>query len=176
MIRELWADSVDEKPENYDFWENKPFEDWEIAIDSCLTDEERVNEEFMPMMNYRYPVPHFDEKKMSCNEIKEALKPTGLTLVKDLKTDEYYLALVGGGMDMSWDICESYINLGYLPPAHFCRHLPSMAGMRVTPSTEKVLLGCKRSLSLSNAWNEQGLAHLEEIEHEIRGRGLGYRI
>ena len=41
--------------------------------------------------------------------------------------DESVLALAGAGMDFSWDICRTYILLGYLPPFHFC-DLPQMAG------------------------------------------------
>ena len=175
-IRNCWTDSVEESAEKYDFWENKQYEDWDVAIDGCLTDEEREYEEFQPMHNYRYHLPHFDEKNMNCEEMKDAVKHTNLTVVQDKHNDEYFLALTGTGMDMSWDICEAHINMGYLPPADFCRRLPRMGDMSITPSTEKVILGCKRSLTLSKGWAEYGLNELEKVEREIRGRGLGYKI
>ena len=48
-IDELWIDSVDVKPEDYNFGERFEGEEWEHPFER--TDEEMENEEFMPMMN-----------------------------------------------------------------------------------------------------------------------------
>ena len=120
-------------------------------------------------MNYRYPVPDFDRKSHSSSKIKKALDEAGsLTLIEDLKSGEKYLALTGGGMDLSWDINKGYINLGFTPPAHFCRNLPEMAGMRFTKENEEVILGCRRSLEAQSGWNESGLKKLKDLEKALK--------
>ncbi|RKZ06845.1 hypothetical protein DRQ25_12965 [Candidatus Fermentibacteria bacterium] len=104
-VSELWTSSVDEKPEDYDFWENKFAEDWNIPFKQ--TDEELESGEFTPLMNLFYPLPEFEEKRMDSDEIKESLDDAGsVTLIEKLKTGEKGLALSGGGMDLSWDICR----------------------------------------------------------------------
>lgn len=83
-----------------------------------------------PMMNYYYPLPAFDDDP---EEAQGKLAGVCVTLVRltncDFEPDGegYALALTGGGMDLSWDICEAYIRLGYAPPLHFSR-LPQFAG------------------------------------------------
>ena len=40
--------------------------------------------------------------------------------IKDQYGDwEAALAVSAGGMDLSWDVCEAYLLLGYLPPLNF---------------------------------------------------------
>lgn len=93
-------------------------------------------EDWFPAMNYVYPLPSPppDDWKTrvsccTCVEIDGAP----------------YLALTGGGMDMSWEICESFIALGYYPPAHFAE-LPSMAGRGESKADRAILAACRRSL------------------------------
>jgi len=167
-MEKLWIDTADVKPEDYDFYNMRYGEDWDIPFER--TGEEMENEEFMPMMNYRYPIPDFDEKHHSSKEIKRALNEAGsVTLVEDLKSNKKYLALTGGGMDLSWDIVKGYVNLGFAPPAHFCRDLPRMAGMKLTKGNEEAILGCRRSLKAQSGWNERGLEKLDDLEKYMRG-------
>ena len=166
-IEKLWIDTADAKPEDYDFYEKHYGEDWDIPFER--TDEEMENDEFAPMMNYRYPLPEFDRKNHSSEKIKRALSNAGsITLIEDLKSNEKYLALSGGGMDLSWDIVQGYINLGFTPPAHFCRNLPKMAGMKLTKGNEEAILGCRRSLKAQSGWNESGLEKLDDLEKYMR--------
>ena len=166
-IEKLWIDTADAKPENYDFYDKQYGEDWDIPFEQ--TEEEMENEEFAPMMNYRYPLPDFDQKGHSSDEIKKALSKAGsVTLVEDLKSGEKYLALSGGGMDLSWDIVQAYVNLGFTPPAHFCRRLPRMAGMSLTSGNRNAIMGCRRSLKAQSGWNEQGLKELDETEARLK--------
>ena len=70
------------------------------------------SEESYPMMLYCYPLA-FDP---SDEKIIEVCKRTACTVVMDNQTDDYYLALAGGGMDLSQDIALAYlITDGYIP-------------------------------------------------------------
>lgn len=63
------------------------------------------NERGMPMMNYAYPLHHsIDEDK-----ILDIVENTNCTVVEDSDTGEYFLALTGGGMNLSQDIALAYI-------------------------------------------------------------------
>ena len=89
---------------------------------------ERIYEsdDYTPVMSYYYPLPNL---RMSNEQAQVAIEDTNCVVVnvKDEYGDwETVLALAGGGMDLSWDICEAYMLLGYLPPLHFCR-LPESA-------------------------------------------------
>lgn len=110
-------------------------EDYNIPFD--LTDEEQDNGDFVPMMNYCYQLEN--EFNMPEN-IKEILGEAGaITLIQKTENDKYYLALSGGGMDLSWEICRAYILLGYLPPAKFC-YLPKFAGMDFKKARNKKVI------------------------------------
>ena len=141
---------VNVKPRNFDFSEGYA-ETWEIALE--LTESEEENEEFVPMMNYIYPLGDTEwfERDMQNKfgsdwrkKVKSRLSNT--TLIYMIEDEKYYLALTGGGMDLSWEICESYINLGYNPPTHFC-NLPRMADMDYNSvKNKRTINACKESL------------------------------
>lgn len=58
-----------------------------------------------PMMLYAYPL----DITPSDEEILEIHKETCCTVVQNKKTDEYFIALCGGGMDLSQHIALAYI-------------------------------------------------------------------
>lgn len=94
-----------------------------------------------PMMNYYYPIElRMDEKYAAI-----AIADLPLCLVRFDK-DNVALALTGGGMDLSWEICEAFIRLGSYPPVHFC-DLPAMAGKKNDPDALAIIEACKTSLS-----------------------------
>lgn len=79
-----------------------------------------------PMMSFAYPLPNFPG---DAREAAEKLADLPLAVVEFTSgplEGLTALALTGGGMDLSWEICEGYIRLGYLPPIHF--EIPGMAG------------------------------------------------
>jgi len=76
------------------------------------------------------------------------------------KLFEYGLALTGGGMDFSWEVCEAYIRLGHLPPTHFAR-LPDMANRGNSERDRKIIAACKMSFRGQRDRAEQGLRDLE---------------
>lgn len=82
-----------------------------------------------PMMNYAYPC--------DVDDIGDAAaKLDGLPLcVVEHDDGRTELALTGGGMDLSWEICAAYVRLGYAPPIHFAS-LPNMAGGPGIPTAE----------------------------------------
>lgn len=165
-IDALWIDTADVKPEDYNFGEGYA-EKWDLAI--SRTDEEIENGEFEPMMNHRYPLPHFNDKNLSDEFIKKALNRAGsVTLIEDLESNEKYLALTGGGMDLSWDIVKGYVNLGFAPPAHFCRDLPRFGGDRLTQENKEAIMACRKSLSAQSGWNQRGLEKLDDLEKTMR--------
>ena len=81
--------------------------------------------------------------------MKKAVDDAGaVTLIRREDDGEYYLALAGGGMDLSWDIAAGYVNLGYLPPFKICEHLPEFAGQKYDDVKHRnVILACQRSIS-----------------------------
>jgi hypothetical protein len=73
-------------------------------------DEEDPDNNY-PMFNYAYPLP--DEYTLNPSRARKALRHYALTIVSLAAHDRYYLALTGGGMDMSWHICGAYIAPGF---------------------------------------------------------------
>jgi hypothetical protein len=97
-----------------------------------------------PMMNYFYPLGHdMDSSK--------ALKLADLPVCLVELDGECGLALTGGGMDLSWEICEAYIALGLLPPVHFC-NLPAMSGRGTSVKDQLTVHACKESLRIMGNW------------------------
>lgn len=95
----------------------------------------------MPMMNYAYSLP--EGRTYNADSAALVVENTCLTLVQDVKQERYYLALTGGGMDLSWSIVEAFVLLGLLPPAHF--RLPEFAGETLTPKKRKLIAAMRRS-------------------------------
>ena len=83
----------------------------------------------MPMMNYYYALPYY-EGDPEADQLTLYQSSANVVLVRmmgvDGDEDTYVLALSGGGMDLSFDICHAYILLGYAPPIQFC-DLPDFA-------------------------------------------------
>jgi hypothetical protein len=172
-VSKLSAHYVDAKPENYDFGDcgqyivdgddhafingdGQPVPGKALMEENDLDEDDLVDwaeangfstcpchgEDFRefdsaegPMMNYRYPI---DDKWFNAD---------GARRIADL---EVYLALTGGGMDLSWEICEAYVRLGCLPPSHF--ELPAMAGKKLTERTALVLTAVERSNDVLTGW------------------------
>lgn len=118
-----------------------------------------------PMMNYRYDI---DTRRVGGpRAAAAALARLPLCLVVFEGNDEY-LALTGGGMDLSWEICEAYMRLGYLPPAHFI-DLPGMAGKSLKdPDDRWVIEGCMRTAEVQMEWAENRLERLKEYQERVR--------
>jgi len=72
--------------------------------DECDVSEDSAR----PMMNYLYPLEltDFDEDK-----ILKVVRETNCTVLENNESGEWFLALCGGGMDLSQDIGYSYMIL-----------------------------------------------------------------
>lgn len=152
------------KPADLSFeCENKPrtFEEGDWCQDETCDGRYEADVNAQPMMNYYYPLP-FDGDAQGASERIEDLP----LVVVEFVDGSHCLALSGGGMDFSWEICEAYMRLGFLPPFHFCR-LSAMAdkpshggeweyveryGRAEYDRNRWIIEGCKRSASVMQEW------------------------
>lgn len=179
-VTELRTDSIDVTPEDRDWSEGWP-EQWDwLRVPECPECEqpgEEVEESHVwkcnnpacenqgaeledddldegPMMNYSYDLPDIYDQS-------DAAKLAGLPLCivtpgeDNWRDAQYALALTGGGMDLSWEICEAYIRLDLLPPTHYC-DLPKMSGRGSEAYSEEsrardavIVAACKRACEVA---------------------------
>jgi hypothetical protein len=136
MTNELFSYELIEKREHeFDFSRGYGVE-WEIALP--LNDIEIADGEYDPLLNFLYPLGEYFEVPSDFRE-----KLDNMTIVK--AEDQYWLALTAAGMDLTWEICRTYINLGYYPPVAFCR-LPAMSGRGSSPGDLEIIRRCNESL------------------------------
>jgi hypothetical protein len=125
--------------------------------EELLTDWEGRNE---PMMNYAYLLP----RKPAAEEV-EALASLPLTVVQLEPQETYALVLTGGGMDLSWEIAEAHIRLGYYPP--IARDLPDMSEpLEIRQRT--VLMCMEASLRIAERWAQQSRDDLYRLAVKMR--------
>lgn len=128
-------------------------------------EEALESEDAGPMMNYSYELPAkcwgAREAWTRADAGKIAHLPLVIVFFNGDPSDAA-LALSGGGMDLSWEICQAFMRLGFLPPAHFAA-LPKMAGMPATDVHLWVIAGCKQSLGCQRDWADSALARLAEF-------------
>lgn len=100
---------------------------WSRIID--LSQESTYSAEG-PMMSSYWPVS--EEDSLDENELARlAAKIADLPLCVVYVDGTVGLALTGGGMDLSWEIAEAFIRIGYYPPTGLGT-LPQTAGMEYT--------------------------------------------
>jgi len=178
-VEDLFYGCDNEKPRHID-WSDLPYESWEVVQPYTVEDFEEYGDPYeyseeaeeklgygsfeameesnQPMMNYLYPIGEGDELD---SEDAKAIDSLNVCLVYFTESEEYALALTGGGMDLSWDIVEAYVRLGYLPPVHFSR-LPKYAGMRMSPRYRVIVSAMLRSI-------EGNISHLEREAKALKG-------
>jgi len=188
--KNLRSDAVDCKPRDYD-WSAGYGEKWDyFEADYCQDCGQRVvargeerhhyldNETDChgyiccegPMMNYFYPLPISRGDSFDGDEAAKKIVKVSLCVVHLEDSDEWGLALTGGGMNLSWDICSAYIRLGYLPPAHFC-DLPNFAGMKLSRGNAAIIAACRRALKLRVLWAKADLERLQRLRQTLKERG-----
>jgi hypothetical protein len=142
---------IDAQPRRFDFTEGYSTR-WEIPLD--LTDEEWEHETYVPIYNVFYllgadfKVPRDFRSRLN-----------NMTIVRT--DDEHGLALTGCGMDYTWEICETYLNLGYYPPVAMCR-LPRMAGRGTSAGDRRIIDGCLQSLDAMLTQHQWTYDHLRQ--------------
>lgn len=112
-----------------------------------------------PMMSYYYPLDVDDNA-----EAARLLVDTPLVVVE--VGDQTGLALSGGGMDLTWEICEAFLALGFYPPVHFC-DLPGMA-KEDSPENRMIVAACRESVRIKQRWLARTLERLDQAEAELR--------
>lgn len=110
-----------------------------------------------PMMNHSYGLPDFDGNEDSAKLIVDL----PLVLVRFEDSGEWALALSGGGMDLSWEICEAYMLLGYFPPSHFAE-VPQMSSRGRSARDRWILAGARKSLQCQKQRASRALRRLRE--------------
>lgn len=115
-----------------------------------------------PMMSYWYPVRLRDPEDA-------AKRIAHLPLCVVEVEGQTGLALTGGGMDLSWEICAAFVALGYLPPVHFA-NLPDMAGNGNTLAERKLIRACEESFRVSMRWAQNGIADLKRLRKRAAER------
>jgi hypothetical protein len=175
-LERLRCDAVHDEPRDYD-WSEGYGESWEFydaedceecgglitsskgQCDKCDNDPDFEG----PMMNYFYELP----SDIDPDDAAETIKDLPLCIVYLTETEEYGLALTGGGMDLSWEICEAFVLLGYLPPFHFCR-LPRMAGKRLDYGNNALVLdACKKTCEVLHNWIVGTESDLKQLEYRL---------
>ena len=115
-----------------------------------------------PIYNYYYPLVQgisFDQ------EDAKKIRHLNTCLVYLEDKDQYVLSLTGCGMDMSWDIVESYIRLGYYPPVHF--RLPNFAGTPNNLHNRVIINSCIESRKIVKGWMDSDIRDFEHLTRSI---------
>lgn len=90
----------------------------------------------VPMMNFLYPLElsNFEDTK-----ILEVINKTNCTILEDTESGEYFLALCGGGMDLSQDIALAYLILEKWIPGDLLRNTLSQKAFSISKENYKIL-------------------------------------
>lgn len=133
-------------------------DEWRELVRSVMYDDQ---DSLSPMMNYYYPLPHL---RLTPGEAQEKVMGTSCVVV--LVDGEPVLALAGGGMDLSPDICRAYVNLGYYPPMHFAEGLPRL-GTAYREITPELLDACLEGARIALGWAQSTVERLEKFAEEV---------
>jgi hypothetical protein len=166
-----WSEALGEDMEGWEAFELEECEECDrtlICSSHCGQDEHRhvqpeiedeegdeIENECMgtvnyfegPMMNFFHPC---ELRDLSNEEAAERIAHLPLCIV-EMQDGERGFALTGGGMDLSWEICDAYISCGYLPPFQ-STDLPDMSGKEKHPRTQLILAACQRSGEILEGW------------------------
>lgn len=138
------------------------------SIDECPCAEDPMdawtNHCEGPMMNYYYELGSL--RQADEHEAAKLLIGLPVCLVEIADERDFCLALTGGGMDLSAEICEAYVRLGYLPPSHFT-NLDHMA-KRFTVDDEIVAEACIRTNQMLLYWAQRRLERGQEYLAYVR--------
>ena len=149
----------------YEFYSENPKEaekDGHEVEDGTVTYLDDAADEHVPIMLYAYPLYHEPEKE----KIIEVCRRTNCTVVMKKDTEEYFLALTGGGMDLSQDIALAYIIAqGWIPTA-LAYAVSTQPELSVSKKDWlEVAERCKKELELAIDSNKR---KIEEWEDSIK--------
>jgi hypothetical protein len=121
---------------------------WEESLDS-----------YAPMMNYA----HILETKPEEDKILDVALKTNCSIMFDNEKDVYYIALNGGGMDLSQDIGLAYVILENWIPEDLINQISRQEGLSISKEDFKTLKKeivkqsqtySERYKTLSERWKE----------------------
>lgn len=133
---------------------------WSDEVDAwlCMDCGEEIEDESEgPMMNYHYPLPDLGRIGGDVRRAASLISDLPLCVV-EFADGSISLALTGGGMDLSWEICEAFTRLGFLPPFRFAQDPPKLAGHAIDPY---LLAACKRTCDVLKGWTERAVERLD---------------
>lgn len=119
------------------------------------------HDSFQPIMNYLWPCePRYG---MADEDAATAIdQHAGATVLVTINSDQHNglqgIALTGGGMDMSWDICAAYLCCGCIPPVRLLSGVPHFAGQKNSELTRAVL----ECMDLAADWLESKAKRIRE--------------
>jgi hypothetical protein len=141
-----WYDEADE--------DSGPVEKWHRWAEDTM----REDDGYAPVLNYLYPISDLKDPAAAQTTLDRACVPVVVVLVDD----EPFLALSGGGMDLSWEICQAYIELGHMPPLHFC-DLPKYSDRGKSERDQLIIRACLRSCETAHVWAERRERNLKAL-------------
>src|SRR3990167_2447238 len=130
----------------------------------------------IPIMNYIYPLEltDFDEAK-----ILKVVRETNCTVLENSDSGEWYLAMCGGGMDLSQDIALAYIILEKWIPKDLLGNVCSSPCLSLGSKNWKILAKGVISQSRSEArdaedrakrWGDSLGVHLKTKRDEAKAK------
>ena len=139
-----------------------------FGLDPYIFEEDNQDddEQWNPVMSYAYPLGR--DGCLTRDDWHRVMSNCTIVLIDGAP----FLALTGGGMDMTWEICESYLRCGYFPPAHFAS-LPAMAGRGTTEHDAMIIAACRVSLEAMverYSFTLAGLTDLEDAAHHYAAK------
>lgn len=173
-VRDLSCSVVDVQPVTYDWsegheieWESREAvecqkcgkvlvlgtgggEDTHSALDSNSDCDGYVGQAEGPRMSYFYPLPSTYAPSEE-DVAKLAHLPLCVVEFTGGGFEGHALALTGGGMDLTWEIAEAYMVLGFLPPFHYAR-LPAICGRGTSARDKWIAAGCIKSCRVIAGW------------------------
>jgi hypothetical protein len=147
------------------FLADSGIDDWRECVRERMHDEP---DRYTPMMSYFYPLHELKYRWPAPEAAQAHLELYGGPVCVALVGDEPVLALTGGGMDLSPEICRAYMLLGYLPPAHFAGDLPRMGG-RKSEADVWVALEAVRACEVAAQWAQRRLERARDYLTWVRG-------
>lgn len=123
----------------------------EISEDDCT-----------PMMNYAYPL----ETTPNDEDIIEVCEKTCCTVMYNIEEDCHYIALCGGGMNLSQDIALAYNILEKWIPLELALQVSTQDGLSKGGKTfRKIMRACRDSIKMDIS---HGKNRLKEINESLK--------
>ncbi len=112
-----------------------------------------------PMMNYGYPLYGLPDD----SKILKIIKETCLTVMENSDTQEYFLVLCGGGMDLSQSIAYAYLLAGQRIPDELVFQVCTQPCLSIGRKEYfQVMEACKEQLE---DINQRALRRIKNIDH-----------